>query len=455
MHETSLAPAPAAEPTRAFSAEPATTPAAQDAGPASGPERPSLWRSRNFLLLWTGQTVGELGAQISAVAVPLLAATVLQATVFQISLLTFLAWLPYLLFSLPAGVIADRVDQRRLMIWCDLGRMALMGSLPVVAVVSDLRLWHLYTAVGLTGVLTVLFNVAYKSKLPRMVEAHQLVDGNAKLSMSKDFAELIGPTLSGVLIGLIGATRTFLGNGLAFLISAVTLFLIKEPAGSGPVEEKDADRAPLRVQMTEGLAFIREQPILRKILACTTTSNFFVMAAGSIEVTFMVRELHAPSWMVGLVFSVSAIGGLTVGALTQRISRRVGTARIIWVSMAVPGPLYLLMPLAQPGWGVLLYGLGLAAFSANAVLYNVAATSYQQSITPTRLLGRVNASFLWICYGAIPLGALTGGLLASLLGLRTALLICVLGTWSAALFVYFSPLRSLRDMPETAPGNRG
>ncbi|CAL9609013.1 MFS transporter [Streptomyces sp. enrichment culture] len=421
---------------------------------AAGPGRPSLWRSRNFLLLWTGQTVGELGAQISTVAVPLLAATTLKASVFQISLLTFLSWLPYLLFSLPAGVIADRVDQRRLMIWCDLGRMALMASLPVVALVSELSLWHLYTVVGLTGVLTVLFNIAYKSKLPRMVEAHQLVDGNAKLSMSKDFAELIGPSISGVLIGLVGATRTFFGNGLAFLVSAVTLFLIKEPPGAGPVERdaEEQDRTPLRTQMTEGLSFIRRQPILRKILACTTTSNFWVMAAGSIEVTFMVRELRAPSWMVGLVFSVSAVGGLAVGALTQRISQRVGTARIIWVSMAVPGPLYLLMPLAQPGWGVLLYGLGLAAFSANAVLYNVAATSYQQSITPTQLLGRVNASFLWICYGAIPLGALTGGLLASALGLRTALLICVLGTWSAALFVYCSPLRGMRDMPETAPG---
>ncbi|MEU9862164.1 MFS transporter [Streptomyces sp. NPDC047971] len=423
----------------------APEPAVAEADPR---RRPTLWRSRNFLLLWSGQTVGEIGAQISTVAVPLLAAGTLDATVFQISLLTFLAWLPYLLFSLPAGMIADRVDQRKLMIACDLGRMVLMGSLPVIALVGDLKLWHLYTAVGLSGVLTVLFNVAYKAKLPRMVEAHQLVDGNAKLSMSKDFAELIGPTFSGVLIGLVGATRTFLANGLAFLISAVTLLLIREvPEAKTEEKADDEERLPLRTQMTEGLAFIRSQPILRKILACTTTSNFFVMAAGSIEVTFMVRELHAPSWMVGLVFSISAIGGLALGAVANRLSERVGSARIIWVSMAVPGPLYLLMPLAQPGWGVLLYGVGLAAFSANAVLYNVAATSYQQRITPTHLLGRVNASFLWICYGAIPLGALTGGALASTLGLRTALLICVLGTWSAALFVVLSPLRTMRHLP--------
>ncbi|MFG3696604.1 hypothetical protein ACGF5C_01580 [Micromonospora sp. NPDC047620] len=107
------------------------------------------------------------------------------------------------------------------------------------------------------------------------------------------------------------------------------------------------------------------------------------------------------------------------------------------------------MPLAQPGWGVLLYGVGLAAFSANAVLYNVATVTYRQRITPPALLGRVNAAFLWVCLGVIPLGALAGGTLASQLGLRPALWICVLGTWSAALFVVCSPLRRMRDMPAT------
>lgn len=418
--------------------------------PEKGGGPAPLWRSRNFLLLWSGQSVAELGSRISSVAVPLLAASVLHASVFQVSLLTFLAWLPYLIFSLPAGLLADRFDQRRLMIGCDLGRMVLMGSLPVVAMVWDLRLWYLYTVVGLSGVLTVLFKVAYQAQLPRLVDPDQLVDGNAKLVMSQDAAELVGPTLSGLLIGLIGATKTFFTNATAFLISALTLWLIREQPRPKDADEKEKEeKLPLRVETVEGIAFIRRQPILRKILACTTTSNFFVMASSSIEVTFLLRELGASSWMVGLVFSISALGGLVIGAFTNRISRRIGTARVIWMAMAVPGPLYLLMPLAPTGaWGILLYGLGLAAFSANAVLYNVAATSYQQRITPTQMMGRVNAAFLWICYGVIPLGALTGGLLGSQLGLRPAMWICVLGTWSAALWVVFSPLRRMRDLPE-------
>ncbi|MEV6365359.1 MFS transporter [Micromonospora musae] len=405
---------------------------------------PSLRRSRNFLLLWSGQTVSELGTRIAGVAVPLLAAETLHASVFRVSLLTFLAWLPYLLVSLPAGILADRVDQRRLMILCDLGRGALMLSLPIAALVGQLTLGYLYAVVGLSGVLTVLFTVAYKSLLPGLIPATQLVDANAKLIMSQDAAELIGPTAGGVLIGLVGAARTFLSNGLAFLVSALTLLLIR-PAPR-PAEKRE--RMPLRVEMTDGLTFIRSQPILLSILACTTTSNFFVMASSSIEVTFLLRELHASPVQVGLVFSVSAIGGLVVGAFAGRLSARIGSARVIWVAMAAPGPFYLLMPLAQPGWGVLLYGVGLAAFSANAVLYNVASTSYRQRITPSAILGRVNAAFLWICFGVIPLGALLGGALGTALGLRTALWICVLGTWSACLFVVFSPLRGMRDTPE-------
>ncbi|SCG67649.1 Predicted arabinose efflux permease, MFS family [Micromonospora echinaurantiaca] len=411
--------------------------------PAEATTPAPLRRSRDFGLLWGGQTVAELGTRISGVAVPLLAADTLGASVFQVSLLTFLAWLPYLLFSLPAGIVADRVDQRRLMVACDLGRAALLLSVPVVALVGRLSLPFLYAVVGLAGVLTVFFTVAYKSVLPRLVPAERLLDANAKLTISQDSAELVGPTIGGVLVGLVGAAKTFLATGATYLVSAVTLLLLRHR----PAARSAHARGPLRAELTGGLGFIRRQRILLAILACTTTSNFFVMAASSIEVVFMLRELHASPALVGLVFSVSAVGGLVVGALAGRLTAWLGSARVIWVAMAAPGPLYLLMPLAQPGWGVLLYGIGLAAFSANAVLFNVASMTYRQQITPPELLGRVNAAFLWICFGVIPLGALLGGALGSQLGLRPALWICVLGTWSASLFVVCSPLRGMRDVP--------
>ncbi|MEW9513651.1 MFS transporter [Streptomyces bacillaris] len=412
-------------------------------------EHRSLLHNKHFLLLWAGQTVGELGARITTVVVPLVAATTLHASAFQIALLTSFAWLPYLFFSLPAGILADRFDQRKLMVACDLGRMALMSSVPLVAVLWELHLWYLYVAVSASGVLAVLFSVAYRARMPVMVKAHQLTDGTAKLETSRELAELTGPALGGLLVDLVGATRAFLGNGLAYLVSAVTLWFNRIPQDASQEEEaeKSEERRPLRKEVAEGLLFIRGRTELRSILACSTTSNFFVMAVSSIGVTFMVRELHAHPWMVGLASSISAVVGVVMGLIANRTAQWLGTARMIWMAMALPGPLYLLMPLAPADWGIVLYGCGLAAFSANAVLYNVAATSYRQRVTPPHLLGRVNASFLWISYGVIPVGALFGGALATWLGLRAALLICVLGMWSAALFVVFSPLRRMRDLP--------
>ncbi|SCG71157.1 MFS transporter [Micromonospora coxensis] len=406
--------------------------------------RVPLWRHRDFALFWGGQTAGELGIRVSGVALPLIAADTLGAGVLQVSLLTSLAWLPYLLLSLPAGLLVDRVNPRRLMVGCDLGRAALMLAVPVAALLGHLTLPLLYAVVGLSGALTVLFTVAYKTVLPRLVAPEQLVAGNARLSVSQDAAQLVGPTVGGALTGLVGGARTVVGTALTFVVSAVTLLLVRLPAQAEPAASA---RVPARAALTEGLGFVRRHPILLRILACVTTSNFFAVATQSLEVVYLVRELDASPAVVGAVFSLGAVGGLVTGALADRISRRIGSARVIWVAMAVPGPLYLLVPLARPGWGLLLYAVGLAAFSANAVLFNIAILSYRQRVTPPELLGRVTAAFLWICFGAVPLGALFGGTLGSGWGLRPALVVCALGTWSAALWVVCSPLRRMRDLP--------
>ncbi|GAA2310369.1 MFS transporter [Streptomyces caniferus] len=411
----------------------------------------SLWRNRNFMLLWFGQGAGTLGPRTALIVLPVLALDTLHAGTFQVSLLTSLGWLPYLLFSLPAGVLADRLDQRKIMIFCDVARLLLILSVPLIALAGRLTLWYLYAVVGVSGVLTVLFTVAYRSQLPKLVSASQLVDGNGKLGMCESLAEVAGPGLGGALVGLVGATRTLYANVLTYALSALTLGLIRvpkseqgPPAGARPV--------PFRAAMGEGLTFVRKQVILRRLLLCTSVCNFFVTAASSIAVTFLLRDLHASATTVGLVFTLGSVGGLVTGAFARRISARIGSARVIWVSMLLPGPLYFLMPLSQPGWGVFLYAVGLAALSANSTLFNTAALSYRQLVCPRGLLSRVSAVYLWISYGVVPLGSLFGGALATGAGLRPALWVCVLGMWSASLFVVFSPLRRMREvqLPEAA-----
>ncbi|MFE7527952.1 MFS transporter [Kitasatospora sp. NPDC057542] len=411
-----------------------------EAGPAD-----SLWRNKNFMLLWTGQGMGTLGPRVALVAMPLLALDVLHASTFQVSLLTLLGWLPYLLFSLPAGVVADRLDQRRTMIACDLGRMLLLVSIPVASMTGWLSLPYLYLVVGATGTLTVLFTVAYRSQLPKLVSSTQLVDGNGKLGMSDSLAEMGGPALAGLLVGWLGAARGLFANAATYGLSALTLGLIRVPAAAEPADA--AKRPPFRTAMAEGLAFVRHETVLRRMLICTSVSNFFVMAASSVQVTFMSRQLHASSTAIGLVFSSAAIGGLLAGAFASRLSNAVGSARIVWLSMLVPGPLYLLMPAARPGWGLAMFAVGLAALSANSTLFNSASLSYRQRVCPPDLLSRVSSVYLWICYGVVPLGSLFGGSLGATAGLRTTMWVCTFGMWSAALFVVFSPLRTMRDIP--------
>lgn len=416
------------------------------ASPRGDTMRPndSLWRNRNFVLLWFGQGAGMLGPQVALIAMPLLALEVLHATTFEVALLTFLGWLPYLVFSLPAGVVADRFDQRRVMIICDLARMSLMLSIPVVTLAGRLSLGYLYAVISLSGVLTVLFTVAYRGQLPKLVSGERLVDGNGKLGVSERLAELSGPAIGGALAGMVGAARALYTNVLALLLSAITLWLIKVPTSDSTGRPA---RVTFKTAMGEGLTFVRREPILRRLLWCTSVCNFFVMASVSIQITFMDRDLGASETAIGLVFTAGAVGGVLAGVFAHRIAVRVGTARIIWMSMLLPGPLYFLMPLARPGWGLAMYGVGLAAMSANSTLFNTAALSYRQLVCPPELLSRVSAVYLWIAYGVVPLGSLFGGLLATQVGMRFTLLVCVLGMWSAALFVVFPPLRGMRDVP--------
>ncbi|MEV7780028.1 MFS transporter [Kitasatospora sp. NPDC088351] len=406
----------------------------------------SLWRNKNFMLLWFGQGAGTLGPRIAIIALPLLALDVLHASTFQVSLLTSLSWLPFALFSLPAGVIAERLDQRKIMIFCDVARMLLILSVPLVALADRLSLFYLYAVTSVSGVLTVLFTVAYRTQLPKLVKSTQLVDGNGKLGMCESLAELIGPGLGGTLVGLVGASRTLFANVLTYALSALTLGMIRVPKSASDAPG-GSNRVSFKSAMGEGLTFVRREPVLRRLLICTSVTNFFVTATYSIAVTFMLRGLDASPAAVGLVFTLGSVGGLLTGAFARQISDRVGSARIIWVAMLVPGPLYLLMPLAMAGWGIVLYAVGLAALSANSTLFNTASISYRQLVCPPDLLSRVSAVYLWIAYGVIPLGSLFGGALGASIGLRPTLLVCVLGMWSASLFVVFSPLRTMRDVP--------
>jgi MFS family permease len=403
----------------------------------------SLWRHRDFLLLWSGQTVSEMGSAVTQLALPLTAVVLLRASTFQIGLLTSAATAAFALIALPAGALVDRRAKRSLMIWCDAARILIIGSVPLTAALGLLTLGQLYAVAISAGVCTVFFDVAYQSYLPVVVSREHLVDGNGKLGATQSFAQVTGPGLGGGLVGLVGAAGAMAADAISYAVSVASLLAIRAREEA----PRAGHRRGLRAEIAEGLSFVLRHPILRKIVACTGTANLFGAMALALEIVFLVRVLHVRPADTGLLIAVACLGGVVGGVLSGRLARRIGSARIIWFSMLVLAAPELLVPLAEPGWRVVAFPVGQAFFSFGGVVYNVAQVSYRQAICPPRLLGRMNAAVRWVVWGTLPLGGLLGGALGTALGVRATLWIAFVGTWAAGWWVFFSPLRRIRDVP--------
>jgi MFS family permease len=412
--------------------------------------RGKLIGQSGFRRLWFGQTVSEFGSQVTMLALPLTAVLVLHASTFQVGLLTTAGYAAFLLIGLPAGVWVDRVRRKPVMIAADVTRMLVLASIPVAYGLGVLTLAQLYMVTFIHGVAAVFFDVAYLSLVPGLVGRQHVAEANAKLQGSVSVAQVSGPSAAGFLIGLLTAPVAFLADAASFAVSVLTLLIIRdrEPAPGR------AQRRSLRAEMAEGLRFVVTHPILRMIAGCTATANLFGSAMLAISVVFLVRQVHLGAATIGALTSLGAIGGVA-GALSCGVLRRwIGSARLIWLSLAVTLPFGLLIPVTFPGAGLACYAVGLFALSFGGVVYNVHQASFRQLLCPHRLLGRMNATIRFLVWGTIPLGGLLGGALGSWLGNRAALWACAIGACLAPIWVLASPLRRMRDT-EPVPAEPG
>jgi MFS family permease len=406
-----------------------------------------IWH-RDFRLLWTGDTISQFGSEISVLALPLVAVLTLHASTFEVGVLTAVQYAAFLLVGLPAGAWCDRIRRRPVMIATDAIRAALLASIPIAAALGVLTLGQLLTVALLLGLATVFFDVAYQSYLPSLVDHADLVEGNAKLQASQSVAHVTGPTVGGYLVQLFTAPFAILADAASFALSAVSVGMIRtaEPAPPRPPQRN------LVREVGEGLRFVLRHPVLRMIAATTGTSNLFNAAFGAVVVVFFVRGLDLAPGTIGALMSAGSVGGI-VGALSVGwVTRRIGQARTIWVSLVVTTPLALLIPLTQRGAGLALFVVGYFAFSYGVVLYNVAQVSFRQALCPPALLGRMNATMRFLVWGTMPLGGLLGGALGTVIGLRPTLWVTTVGGVLATGWVLASPLRTLRDLPSAAAG---
>ena len=283
-----------------------------------------LWRHRDFRNLWAAETISQFGSQIDDLALGLVAIIVLDASAFEVAVYGTLNFLPFILFTLPAGVWVDRLPRRPILVIGDLGRFAILLTIPIAYVADALTLWQLYAVAFLTGVFTVFFDVAYQSYLPSLVDRDDLREGNSKLEISRSTAQLGGPGVGGVLVELITAPYAVLVDAFSFFASGLFLLRIRKREGRPAAAPTTDAKRSLWVELKEGLRFVLGNPNLRAQAGCTATSNLFFSVTFSIYLVFLVREVGLSPGVIGFLLAVGSVGSMIAAFTTTRISTRFG-----------------------------------------------------------------------------------------------------------------------------------
>ena len=404
-----------------------------------------LRRHRDFRLLWCGETAGRFGAAVTGVTMPLIAVSTLHASTFEVGLLSATTWLPWLLLGLPVGAWVDRLRRRPVMIGAAAFSLVAFAVVPVAAWLGWLGIGLLLTVALLTGTAAVFFQTAYSAYLPSILTPEDLPEGNATLHGSGSAAQLAGLGSGGLLAQLAGAVNGLLANAATFLVSLLCLLGIRhrEPR----VTTADRRAGSLVGEVRQGLRLLAHDPWLRGFALFGAASNLALMGYQSLQVVFLVRDVGLAPGAVGTVIAATGAGGVAGALAARRVADRIGTARATLLFELGVALLALLMPLTFGGVGVLLFVVGGFGVAAGAVAGNVLRAGFQQRYCPPHLLGRLTASTAFLSYGTMPLGALLGGTLGTVLGVRAAMAITTAGVPLAGLVLLCSPIRRVRDLP--------
>ncbi len=407
-----------------------------------------LWRDPDFLKLWVGQTVSDFGDQITLLALPLTAVITLHAGPVEMGLLAAVGSAPTVLFSLVAGVWVDRLPRKPVLIVADLGRALLLATIPIAFVLGALTMAQLYVVGFLVGTLSVIFIVAYQAYLPSLVGREHLVDANGKMNASASVAQFAGPGVAGVLVQLFTAPMPVVVDALSFLASVTSLGVIRR--AEPPVTPRARD---MRAEIGEGLRALLGHPVLRPIVIGGSIMILFLSAQLAIFVLYLSRDLGLDPPVIGLIFAGAAAGGFIGAVSASATSRRLGIGpSFIFAAVLVVGGL-IGRAVAFDRVELTVAALAVTQLVAfiGVSLFNVNGPSLRQALTPSHLLGRVNASWRFLVWGAGPIGALLGGALGEAVGLRQAILISGLACLAALPILLFSPLPRVREVPHPQP----
>ncbi|MBP2474121.1 MFS family permease [Crossiella equi] len=399
-------------------------------------QRGGLLRHHDFRHLWAADALSQLGNRVSLLALPLLAAETLAASTFEVGLLRAVQTAAFLVLGLLVGAWCDRLRSLPVLVVADVARAVALGSIPVAAALGVLMLTQVYVAVLVAGVLSVFFDIAHHTYLPRLLPAGHLLEANARLRGNAAVAATAGPTVSGVLVQLFGPPVAVLVNALGYLWSALWLrgITAREPAPPRPA------RRHLGREIGEGLRLVFGHPVLRAFGLHGATFTLFQSLHVTLGVLYLLRELHLSPGGIGLLTSLGLTGSLAGALCARRVADALGQDRAVAVFGVVAGVACFGFPLTTGGPGLLWYGLGGFGSAFGVIVFTVAMASRQQAICPPELLGRMNATMLFLIWGAIPLGSVAAGLLGEAIGLRPTLWVAAAGSLLAAAWLVWSPL---------------
>jgi MFS family permease len=411
---------------------------------------PGLLREQTFRRFWFGQTISMFGDQVTALALPVVAVLALGAEATQMGLLVAIGLLPHLLFSLPAGVWLDRVqNRRRLMVFMDLGRAAAIASIPIAFWLNALSLPLLFAVFFLVGTMSVVFDLAWNTLFVAIAKREEYVDANSLLNGSRSLSSVGGPALGGALIELFSAPAALVADALSFVGSA--FFLTRIHPAEAPIER---DPGSIRSQLSVGLAFLVHDRIIRPSVLSVATMNLFNYCFQGLVVLYVLKYLLVDPGVLGLALGVGAVGSVLGAVVSARIGRRIGIGRA-WITGLIVFPAAtILVPVAGPGMpmplilALLFVAELVSGFGVMILDINGGAMLFAR--TPDRIRGRANGAFRFVNMGVRPIGAVVGGVLGGVFGVRETLLVVTVAQLLGVLWLIGSPIPGLRELPDAA-----
>lgn len=409
----------------------------------------TLWRNRDFRVLWVSLTITHFGGQVTFLALPLTAALILHATPMQMGLLTMMQALPYTLFGLFTGVLVDRSRKLPLVIWADVGRGIVLLSVPIAAWLGFLGMPILYLASFFVGLGGIIGWAAYQVFMTERVGRANLIEANSRIALSDSSAQLIGPGIAGALIHALTAPVAILVDAVAFFISAIMLRGIKPQDSDAPKQVGHATWKSIWGDAKEGLVLIWRSPILRAISWGLAIWQLLRHAYVAIVILFAVRELDLSAGKLGAMYMLAGIGFLLASFTCQRLNGRFGVGRVMLGGIGMTAIAWLLIAaIVKSDFAFLLLGTALFLFDFGAMLFFINYLSLRQSATPDHLLGRVTSTMIFLALSLAPLGSVLGGVIGEWLGLRPTIALCGVG---AALLVLaqskLGPLPRMLNLP--------